>query len=61
MEIIKTDEEAFDICLNGEIVRHFDSERWLRYDLCSRLGYCGEELEPIIRELNLTGRKAFAD
>jgi len=59
LEIVKTEGGEFDILVSREIVRHHDLESSLTYDLCMRYGYCGEELEPILLELNLTGRKTF--
>ena len=58
-EIVQSGNDAFDIFVNGELTRHYDSENWLRYDLCVRWGYCGEEVEPILTEIKLNGRKSF--
>ena len=58
-EIVKTGTDAFDIFVNENLVQHYDSESWLRYDLCVRWGCCGEEFEPILTEINLNGRKTF--
>jgi hypothetical protein len=57
--IVRTGTDTFDIFVNGELIRHFDSENWLRHDLCVRWGYCGEEVEPILTEIKLNGRKLF--
>jgi hypothetical protein len=59
LEIVKTGDEEFDIFVNKELVRHYDLESSLSYDLRVRYGYCQEELTPIIHELNLTGRKTI--
>jgi hypothetical protein len=59
LEIVKTECGAFDIFVNKKLTRHHDFEDSLSYDLCVRYGYCGEELEPIFLELNLTGRKTI--
>jgi hypothetical protein len=59
LEIVKTEGDSFDVFVNEELVRHYDFESSLSYDLCVRYGYCGEELEPILLELSLTGRKTF--
>jgi hypothetical protein len=59
LEIVKTEGDVFDVFVNKELVRHYELASSLCYDLCVRYGYCGEELEPILLELNLTGRTTF--
>jgi hypothetical protein len=59
LEIVKTENGGFDIYLNRELRGHHDFEDSLTHYLCAGLGYCGDELEPILHELNLSGRKTI--
>jgi hypothetical protein len=60
LEIIKIDSGGYDIYVNRELRGHYDFEDSLSHYLCVGLGYCGDELGPILHELNLNGRKTIS-
>lgn len=57
LEVVKKDDGTFDLFLNRDIYRSGISEDTLPRELCVRFGYCGEEYEEILRELNHAGKK----
>jgi hypothetical protein len=57
LEVVKRDDGTFDLFLNRNVYRSGVSEDTLPRELCRRFGYCGEEYEEILRELNQTGKK----
>jgi len=60
LEVVKRGDGAFDLLVNGKIERSGISERYLPEQLCVRFGFCGEEYEAILRELNQNDRKEIA-
>jgi len=57
LEVAKRDDGTFDLFLNRNVYRSGISEDTLPRELCMRFGYCGEEYEEILRELNQAGKK----
>jgi hypothetical protein len=59
LEIVKTESGEFDVFINRVLRAHHGFESSLTHYLCVGLGYCDDELAPILHELNLTGRKTI--
>jgi hypothetical protein len=57
LEVVKKDDGTFDLFLNRHVYCSGITEDTLPRELCMRFGYCGEEYEEILRELNQTGKK----
>ena len=57
LEVVKRVDGTFDLFLNRNVYRSGISEDTLPRELCMRFGYCGEEYEEILRELNQAGKK----
>lgn len=57
LEVVKRDDGTFDLILNRNVCRSRISEDTLPRELCVRFGYCGEEYEQILREVNQAGKK----
>ena len=55
LEVVKKD-GTFNILLAGEPVWAGVLEKWLREELCVRFGFCGDECDEIVTELNENGR-----
>jgi hypothetical protein len=56
LEIIRRDDGAFDLFLNGQPARANIAEGWLNEEVCVRFGFCGEEYDSIVRHLKRDGR-----
>jgi hypothetical protein len=56
LELLKRPDGRFDVFLNGNLNRSGAEEKWLIDDLCVRFGFCGEEFDPILSEVNRVGR-----
>jgi len=56
LELIKRDDGTFDLFLNHKLDRSRIPEMWLSEELCVRFGFCGEEYDSILREVNQNGR-----
>jgi hypothetical protein len=56
LELVKRDDGTFDLFLNGKLDRNQILETWLPDDLCVRFGFCGDEYDSILREVNQNGR-----
>jgi hypothetical protein len=56
LEVIKRDDSTFDLLLNRELGRSHIPEAWLPEELCVRFGFCGEEYDSNLREVNQNGR-----
>jgi hypothetical protein len=56
IEVIKRPDGAFDLYTNRELECEGIEEKWLADVLCVRFGYCGEEYDAIINELNQNSR-----
>jgi hypothetical protein len=55
IEVVRRADGSFDIFRNREIHREAVHPDGLNAELCGRFGYCQEEYEAILRELNETG------
>jgi len=60
LEVLKNDDGTYEVLFKGELVRSRVPERWLNQELCARYGFCGEEYDAIIRQLNDSGRAVAA-
>jgi hypothetical protein len=56
LEIVKRDDSTFDIFLVRALIHSQIPERWLPDELCGRFGFCGEECDAILRDINRNGR-----
>lgn len=56
LEVIKRNDGTFDILLNHRLDRKRIPERWLADEICVRFGFCGEEYDSILREIDQDGR-----
>ena len=59
LEIVKTDDGTFDLFLNRKLDRSRIPETGLPEQLCGRFGFCGDEYDSILREINQTGSKTL--
>ena len=61
LEIVKRDDDKFDLFLNHKLDQGQVLECWLGDWLCARFGYCGEEYDSILQEVmqNGSARVAF--
>ncbi|HKW76693.1 MAG TPA: hypothetical protein VJN64_14275 [Terriglobales bacterium] len=53
---VKRGDDTYDVFWNGERVRSRVQERWLNQELCVGFGFCGEEYDDILRQLNDCGK-----
>jgi hypothetical protein len=56
LEVVRRNDGTYDLFLNDTPDRDSIPQQWLQEELCVRFGFCGEEYEAILRELNLNGR-----
>jgi hypothetical protein len=56
LELLKRPDGGFNIFLNGNLDRSGVQEKWLSEELCTRFGFCGEEYDSILSEVNRVGR-----
>lgn len=54
-EIVKNDEAKFDFFLNGQKAFAGIPEAYLAETLCTKWGFCGDELRAILKDLNQQG------
>ena len=54
--MLKNDDGTYEVFSKGELIRRRVPERWLYQELCGGLGFCGDEYEDIIRQLNDSGK-----
>ena len=59
IEVIKVGDDSFDLLLNHEIVRRNAPRDALPEWLCVRFGFCGDEFEAILREIEQEGKKVI--
>ena len=60
LEVLKNDDGTYEVFSKGELARSRVSERWLNRELCGGFGFCGDEYEDIIRQLNDSGKATVA-
>ena len=56
LEVVKRGDGTFDLFLNRKLDRNRISEMWLPDELCVRFGFCGDEYDSILRDVNQNGR-----
>jgi len=56
LELVKRHDGRFDIFLNRKLDRSGILEEWLPEELCVRFGFCGEEYDSILNDVNKKGR-----
>jgi hypothetical protein len=56
LEVFKNSDGTYEVFYKGELVRTRVPEHWLYEELCVGFGFCGDEYEPIIRQLNDSGK-----
>jgi len=56
VEVVRSPDSAFDLFLNRRLDREHIHEDGLAQELCVRFGYCGEEYDQILLQLNKDGR-----
>ncbi len=56
LEVATNGDGTHEIIFNEKVLGNRIPERWLDDELCARLGFCGEELASIKRQLELCGR-----
>jgi hypothetical protein len=54
--VVKRRDGTFDLFLGGKVDRHGIPEASLSQEICVRFGFCGEEYDSILRELNQNRR-----
>jgi len=57
LEVVKRQDGTFDLFLNRKLYRGQIHPDGLEQELCVRFGYCGQEYNSILREVEETGRK----
>ena len=57
LQVVKRNDGTFDLFLNRKLDRRCIPETGLPEELCVRFGFCGEEYNSILREVNQTGTK----
>jgi hypothetical protein len=56
VEVIKVGDDSFDLLLNHEFVRRSAPRDALPEWLCVKFGFCGDEFEAILREIEKEGK-----
>ena len=56
IQVTKRDDGTFDLFVNRRLDHGGIEEKWLGNILCERFGYCANEFESILSELNKSGR-----
>jgi hypothetical protein len=56
LTIVKRQDNTFDLFLDGRLDQAETPEKYLPEWLCGRFGFCGEEFNSILHEVNLNGR-----
>jgi len=56
LEVVKRGDGTYDLFLDDAPDRRAVPEKWLPEELCVRFGFCGEEYDSILRQVNLNGR-----
>jgi hypothetical protein len=56
VEVLKNEDGTYEVFYKGKLTCSRVPECWLYKELCVRFGFCGDEYEPIIRQLNDSGK-----
>ena len=59
LDVTRNADGTFEVFYNGEHVRSNVPERWLNEELCVRYGFCGEEYDLILKQLNERGHASL--
>lgn len=59
IEVIKVGDDAFDLLLNHQVFRRNAPQTALPEWLCVRYGFCGDEYEAILQEIEQEGKKVI--
>jgi len=59
IEVIKVGDDAFDLLLNHEVFRRNAPLAALPEWLCVNYGFCGDEYEAILQEIEQEGKKVI--
>jgi hypothetical protein len=59
LELVRVGDDAFDLFVNNERYRSSAPLTALPEWLCEKYGYCGEEYDAILKELERNGRKVI--
>jgi hypothetical protein len=59
IEVIKVGADAFDLLINHDVFRRNAPHAALPDWLCVSFGFCGEEYEAILQEIEREGRKVI--
>jgi hypothetical protein len=60
IEVIKRPDGTFDLFRDRKLEREGIHEEWMVDVLCVRFGYCAEEYDAMLHELNQNGRVEFS-
>lgn len=56
LQVLKNADGTYEVIWRGELVRSRVCDEWLHEELCVGYGFCGEEFEEILQQLNRSGR-----
>ena len=56
LEVTRNADGTYEIFWQGKHVCSRVQERWLNDELCRGYGFCGEEYDAILRQLNASGK-----
>ena len=56
LEVVKRADGTYDLFLDDAPDHCAVPEKWLPEELCVRFGFCGEEYDTILRQVNQSGR-----
>jgi hypothetical protein len=56
LKVGANDDGTYEITVNGETVGRRIADKWLDDELCTKRGFCGEELAEIRRQLRESGK-----
>ena len=59
LEVVKIGDDAFDLLVNHEVYRSKAPLAALPEWLCVRYGFCGDEYEAILQEVERDGKKVI--
>jgi hypothetical protein len=59
IEVVKREDGTFDLFFNQRLDQSKVEERWLPEWLCVGFGFCGEEYDAILREVELRGKASI--
>jgi hypothetical protein len=57
LEVVKRQDGTFDLFLNRKLDRRCIPDSGMSEELCLRFGFCGEEYDSFLQEVNRDGKK----